>query len=178
MFLRGYRRLALKNVWNGIDMTLEWVGCALKYGFYVNVGANPSKIRLRVVGADKQVVNPDGSLTTFCSQFTLHDASPISFQKGESLDRSDTIRSAFAIVNHELRLSLKRYDTNRPIVIDPTLLWSTYFGGSGEGAPEWCGGGHHLDATREIVSDAGGGICRDTAGNIYVAGRTGALDFR
>src|SRR5204863_23687 len=49
------------------------------------------------------------------------------------------------------------YDANKPLVIDPTLSYSTYLGGSSD--------------------DLGLGIAADGAGNAYVTGETGSADF-
>ena len=49
------------------------------------------------------------------------------------------------------------YDKNHPIIIDPTLVYSTYIGGS--------------------LSDDSVDIAVDGSGNAYVAGRTGNIDF-
>ena len=49
------------------------------------------------------------------------------------------------------------YDKRYPLVIDPTLVYSTYLGGSSE--------------------DRGNGIAVDSAGNTYVTGKTSSSDF-
>ncbi len=49
------------------------------------------------------------------------------------------------------------YDEHHPLVIDPTLVFSTYLGGS--------------------RSDSGYGIAMDTSGNAYVTGSTASIDF-
>src|SRR5262249_48668914 len=49
------------------------------------------------------------------------------------------------------------YDTARPLVIDPVLVYSTYLGGSS--------------------FEFGGGIAVDSAGNAYITGRTASTNF-
>src|SRR5262249_37662827 len=52
-----------------------------------------------------------------------------------------------------VRFAVGRYDPNRPLVIDPALVWTTYFGSP-------------------TASDGGEGIALDSSGNIYIAGTT------
>src|SRR5439155_2612977 len=49
------------------------------------------------------------------------------------------------------------YDPNRPLIIDPVLVYSTYLGGSG--------------------NDAGLDIAVDAAGNVYVTGDSNSTNF-
>ncbi|MDP2325308.1 MAG: SBBP repeat-containing protein, partial [Gammaproteobacteria bacterium] len=57
----------------------------------------------------------------------------------------------------QVGIQLATYDTSRPLVIDPTLFYSTYLGGSGY--------------------DEGVGIAVDASGNAYVTGYTFSSNF-
>ena len=57
----------------------------------------------------------------------------------------------------DLSFALGAYDRSRPLVIDPTLVYSTYLGSSGY--------------------DAASAIAVDSSGAAYVTGRTGYTDF-
>ncbi len=58
---------------------------------------------------------------------------------------------------HRASFTLARYDTHRELVIDPSVLYASYLGGS--------------------FNDQGNAITVDTAGNAYVAGLTRSTDF-
>src|SRR5204862_226070 len=58
---------------------------------------------------------------------------------------------------HRVGFQVAAYDQSRPLVIDPTLVYATYLGGSG--------------------GDMGHGIAVDAAGAAYVTGFTGSADF-
>lgn len=64
---------------------------------------------------------------------------------------------------------LAAYDTTKPLIIDPVLVYSTYLGGSTAGDVPGKGGGTGFDV--------GQGIAVDSGGNVYVTGTTGSLDF-
>ena len=58
---------------------------------------------------------------------------------------------------NQIEFVVGRYDKTRPLVIDPTLSYSTYLGGS--------------------QGDAGYGIAVDSTGNTYIAGQTCSTNF-
>ena len=62
-----------------------------------------------------------------------------------------------ASIKQTVGFQVAAYDRNRPLVIDPTLSYSTYLGGSGD--------------------DYGFSIAVDSSGYAYVAGHTASTDF-
>ena len=58
------------------------------------------------------------------------------------------------------------YDHAQPLVIDPTLVYSTYLGGSLVNS-----------ASNQYPNDLGKAIAVDSAGDVYVAGPAGSVDF-
>ena len=62
------------------------------------------------------------------------------------------------IDGHEVGFEICAYDSTRPLVIDPTLFYSTYLGDSGD--------------------DAGDSIAVDDSGNAYVSGGTTSANFQ
>ena len=58
---------------------------------------------------------------------------------------------------NQVRVALGPYDHSRALIIDPTLVYSTYLGGSN--------------------SDAAVGIAADAAGNSYISGNSASVDF-
>src|SRR5207245_1095487 len=59
--------------------------------------------------------------------------------------------------HHQVEVWVAAYDTHKPLVIDPTLAYSTYLGGNS--------------------LDEGFGIAVDSLGQAYVTGVTASLDF-
>lgn len=57
----------------------------------------------------------------------------------------------------QVGVRVAQYDVEKPLVIDPVLVYSTYLGGNG--------------------NESGTGIAVDSSGNAYVTGSTGSSNF-
>jgi hypothetical protein len=144
-----YGKVQSKDVYPGIDLAYYWDPSQLEYDFEVAVGANPRQIQFDVKGADSVSVDASGDLILRTEQGALHIKSPVLYQTfngmkllisgGFSLKRSTRVGS-----------SLTGYDRNKPLVIDPVLLYSTYL----------CG----------LADDQAIGLAVDSEGSAYVAG--------
>jgi hypothetical protein len=77
--------------------------------------------------------------------------------KAQTQDR-ELVEGRFVLsASNEVRFAVGPYDRTRPLIIDPTLTYSTYLGGSG--------------------SDSAAGIAVDGVGNAYIVGYTDSPDF-
>lgn len=155
--LHGYRTVAYRGLWPGIDLVLGGHGGRLKYEFHVAPGADPGAIRLAYRGATGVALGPGGDLSIQTALGSLSDSPPLSYQLVDG--RRVSVRSRYALEGGgRYRFSLgSGYDPHRPLVIDPTLVYSTFLGGSS--------------------SDQAAGIALDQAGDAYVTGRTTSMDF-
>lgn len=140
--------IVYNSLYPGIDLVWKTEKTRLKYDFVVAPGANPDVIRLRYAGADRmQLVNGKLEITTSLGKWT--DEAPIAYQ----IDGRDTVKVAcrFVLQNGVLRFELpKGYDRSLPLVIDPTLIFSTYSGSQSD--------------------NFGYTACSDEGANMYTAG--------
>ena len=158
--LPTYAGLAYGNLYPGIDLIYRRAASALKSEFVVAAGADPSRIALRYEGAQRVEVAADGALIIVSAAGGLRETAPLAYQEIDG-DRVP-VAAAFAVAaDGVVRFRLGAYDPAHALVIDPTLVYSTYLGGS-DGDP-----------FREYVSD----IAVDAAGNMLVTGFTPASDF-
>ena len=82
---------------------------------------------------------------------------PVAYQIN-SAGRRLTVESHYRLRDpHTATFELGAYDASLPLVIDPVISYSTYFGGSG---------------TSSVT-----GMAVDSSGNLYVTGWTDSLDF-
>ncbi len=149
--VRGYRRVVYRNVYPDIDLVLYTKKGGLKYDFVVHPGGDPRRICLKYRGAEKLVHKADGALQIQTPLGSIDEQKPYSYQGGKE------IASAYRVEGGSVSFELGDYDTTQPLVIDPDVLWSTYYGGSSE---DW---GYDVDT--------------DASGNVLVAGYTFSIDF-
>ncbi|RYZ24821.1 MAG: hypothetical protein EOP49_45470, partial [Sphingobacteriales bacterium] len=131
-------------------------GDHVKYDFVVHPGGNPVDIRIQSRDVTDMAVAVDGSLQLNCRMGNITEQAPVSFQ-GEK-----RISTKFNLDKGLIRFELGGYDRNKTLVIDPSLVWATYYGNSGgeygrncvtdnSGMVYWCG------STESFTSIASGG---------------------
>jgi len=89
--------------------------------------ANPRRIKLAFTGARGLKIAPDGALNLTVEEGELRFLKPVAWQEsGERIP----VECGFSIdAQDRVGFRLGSYDTRKPLVIDPVLLYSTYLGG-------------------------------------------------
>jgi hypothetical protein len=152
---RAYSQLTYRNVWPHIDVVLKIVQQRLEQEFIVWPGGNPALIRLAWDGVDAMKLNADGSMTVSTMSGVVRQEPPHTFQQRKG--RELRVRSRFQPIAANLYgFQIGKYNSKRPLIIDPPLLYSTYLGGTG---------------------DEYGGIAVDSTGAAYIGGITSSPTF-
>ncbi len=154
--IANFARVRCRGVYPGTDMIYHGTQQQLEYDFLLKPHADPSAIRLRFEGASSLTLYPDGALVA------QTEAGPVRWHKPDVYQDWAGKRRVVAggykpQADGTFGFSLGPYDKNKPLVIDPACVYSTFLGGS--------------------LSDGGVGIAADAAGNAYVAGYTFSSDF-
>src|SRR5439155_5258528 len=151
-----YAKVHYREVYRGIDLVYYGNQRQLEYDFVVSPGANPERIVLGFQGAERLEINAEGELVLHAAEGALRQQKPVIYQEINGVRTK--IDGRYVLKDtHRVGFQVAAYDQNRPLVIDPTLVYSTYLGGSG--------------------FDEAFGIAVDAAGAVYVTGRTPSTDF-
>ncbi len=141
-----YKTLTYKNIYPQIDMILSIAKKGMEYSFLVHPGGNVSDIKLRWNGADKEKALKNGGIKYANMLGIMQESAPKSFVDTKS------IQSSFVRKGAQFSFKVENYDRNKDLIIDPTLVWGTYFGGN--------------------KADYGYGLATDDSGNVYLLGET------
>ncbi|MDQ6615780.1 MAG: SBBP repeat-containing protein [Actinomycetota bacterium] len=155
-----------RGVYPGVDARYYGTQGKLEYDLTVAPRANPGVIRLGFDGTNGVHLSPSGTLVVSTPAGELTQAAPQLYQNVAGSRRAVSGRFVLQGANR-VDLAVGAYDTARPLVIDPTIAYSTYLGGNT--------GSNFSDGVQGLNS--GTGIAIDAAGNAYVAGSSQSTDF-
>jgi hypothetical protein len=151
--LATYKTVRYESVYPGVDLLFYGNQQALEYDFVVQPGADPRQIRLEFEGAEKLTVAESGDLVIGVAggdEFRFHK--PEIYQPEGSERRK--VEGSFVVHGKRASFALSPYDETKPLVIDPVLVYSSYFGGMGA---ESCAGYQNL-----------AGVAIDSVGDAYI----------
>ncbi len=151
-----YTQVRYHNIYPGIDLIFYGSQGHLEYDFVVSPGSDPSQIHLNFTGANRLSLDAQHALLLHLSSGDLSEGAPVIYQ--EINGARQQVASRYVLQGAtEVGFALGHYDASQPLVIDPSVFFSTYLGGSGN------------DYVKSIAIDSS---C-----NIYLTGATNSTDF-
>src|SRR6185312_343164 len=123
--VRSYEKVTIKNIYPGIDWVLHSGKNGLKYDFVVHPGADPSQIKLQYKWTDQPQLQDDGSVNISTPMGTITEGAPISYTKGKQ------VHTTYNIQDKEIHFNIENYNVADTLIIDPQLVWATYYAGNG-----------------------------------------------
>ena len=142
-----YAKVRYTGVYPGIDLVYYGNQQQLEYDFVIAPGANPGPIRLQFAGAKKLKLTADGDLRAAAANGEIAFHKPVIYQILNG--QRQTVRGQFSLLaKNTVGFNVAQYDHTKPLVIDPVLVYSTYFG----------------------TNLSAGAVAVDSQGNVYVTG--------
>jgi hypothetical protein len=145
-----------RDLYAGIDLLHYGAASGeLEHDLVVAPGADPGQIGFSIEGTQTQVLESSGELVLGISAGELRLRRPLIYQ--ESAAGRTLVAGGYQSDGARVGFWLGAYDLTLPLIIDPTLAWSTYLGGTG--------------------TDSAYAMALDSSGNAYIAGDTDSTNF-
>jgi hypothetical protein len=152
-----YALLKYEDIYHGIDAVFHGHEGELRYDFHIAPGIDPRRISLAFDGVTDLSLADNGNLVLTTGAGEILHRAPVAYQDIDGARVN--IDAGFEIgKDHEVLFALADYDRTQPLIIDPVISYSTFFGGSGN------------DSGRSVRIDP---VDR----TIVVTGSTDSLDF-
>jgi gliding motility-associated-like protein len=127
---RSYTSIQYANLYPGVDVHYYTDNGVLKYDMMVKPGGSVNNIRLKYEGVDGLSVNAKGELVIATSVGAFTELSPYTYQIVNNTKR--VVKCEYKIEGNTVRFKTGDYDKSQPLVIDPTLIFSSYSGSTGD----------------------------------------------
>jgi hypothetical protein len=145
-----FERVRYSAIYPGIDLVFVITGSQLEYNFEIAPHADSGAIRIDYEESTLDLT-PGGDLEMRAGNAAITQRRPLAYQSVAGQTRRVACHYRLKS-GHEAYLRLGSYDRSQPLLIDPVLNFSTYFGGSS------------FDSINAATTDA--------QGNLYVTGET------
>ena len=123
-----YAKVRYHEIYSGIDLVYYGNQRQLEYDFVVRPGADPTRIAFAVEGAQRIEVDPEGDLVLHLAGGAIRHRKPVIYQEGDGTRRE--IAGGYVLKGpQQVGFQVAAYDASKPLVIDPTLVYSTLVGG-------------------------------------------------
>ena len=124
-----YQGITAKGIYPGVDVRFYTDKGSMKYDIIVKPGADISKIVMRYTGADNLEIR-DKQLVIKTSVGDVKESDPYTYQYEKSQRKQ--ISAKYVLIGKEIRFDVKNYNRNEVLIIDPTLIFSSFTGSTGD----------------------------------------------
>jgi gliding motility-associated-like protein len=119
-----FKTITYKNIYPHIDLVLHAKVQGLKYEFVVNPGGKVNDIQMQWNGLNSLKLLDNGGLSYQCALGKMDEGQPVSYQD------KNLIKSRFMMKQNRISFKVDLYNKSRTLILDPVLIWGTYFGGT------------------------------------------------
>jgi gliding motility-associated-like protein len=126
---RIFQAITYQNIYPGIDVRYYTTEGHLKYDLIVQPGADVSKIVMKYDGIDGLEVRNE-QLIVKTSVGEMKELAPYAFQVIDGLKKEIACR--FKVDGKSVRFAIANYSGSSPLIIDPSLIFSTFTGSTAD----------------------------------------------
>ena len=153
-----YARVRYDDIYPGIDVVYYGSRNRLEYDFILRPGADPGRIRLKLGGAGRLSLSPEGDLVLEEGGARLVQKRPSFYQQSPDSPLRRQVSGSYRLLgSNEVAVEVGPYDRSQPLTVDPVVLYASYLGGG--------------------MADVVTSVKVDSAGMVYVYGYTNNGDL-
>lgn len=156
----NYSKVLYKNVYSGIDIVFYGNHNELEYDIRVAPGVDPTQAHFNVTGAKSVELNTKGDLV-----LAMPEGEKIFMHKPNIYQMIGGVKhpvaGKFTLSKQQFGFQIANYNKKEPLIIDPSIVYSTYLGGSGGS-----------NVALGVAADP-----TETDSATYVTGFTNSIDF-
>lgn len=145
-----WARVRYKELYPGIELEFYGQDRTIEYDARIAPGADPSRLGFDFGPGTRVRLTAAGDLAISTGSSDVLWRRPVAYQNREG--KRGAVTAEFALRGRHLSFHLGEWDRRLPLVIDPTVSFSSYLGGSKD------------EGARAVAVDG--------AGNVYLAGST------
>jgi hypothetical protein len=128
--VKSYQRVKYSELYSNIDVEYYYRDGHPEYDFIIKPGGAVNSIGVLYEGADGMQVKGDGSLAFSVSGNDIQQPKPVAYQIVNGT--KEFIAASYLIEGNILQLHVDEYDKQLDLIIDPQIVFSSYYGGDGD----------------------------------------------
>ncbi len=124
-----FARVRVGQLYPGVNLVYYGNQRQLEYDFTLAPGTDPNTIKIHFLGADKILMGTYGELILALGKDEIRQPAPIIYQMVNGVRQA--VSGGYRLLDaHTVAFAIGKYNHQLPLVIDPILSFSTYFGGN------------------------------------------------
>jgi len=153
-----YKKVQFGEIRPGVDLVYYGNQRQLEYDFLLSPGVAPQSLAMTFQGSEA-AIDTHGDLVFSSTDGQMTFRRPVAYQTDNSNPAKKRYLEASYVLRGHNRVGFKvaNYDPRQPLIIDPSLYYSTYLGGTG--------------------GDTGNAIALDALQDAYITGSTSSSNF-
>ncbi|MBZ5720297.1 MAG: SBBP repeat-containing protein [Acidobacteriia bacterium] len=152
-----FARVNYREIYPGVDLAYHGAQKQMEFDFLVNPGANPDQIAFKFSGVRQMRTDESGDLILASGAGDVRLHKPFAYQENNGERRP--VDARFVMEGKDkVAFALADYARSRQLVIDPSVSYATYIGGTGE------------DQASAVAVDS-------ATGDAYITGEAGGASF-
>lgn len=166
-----FNQVRYRSVYPKIDLVYRAEQARVRYEFVLEPGADPDAIRLAFPEARTLALDGAGNLLVVTAGGTIRHTAPRIYQLANA--RPQVVSGGFTLFGNTAGFKIGAHDATRPLMIDPEIVFASYYGGTleegyGQGTPS-------IPASADAFNAFD--IAVDAQGRLLAAGITFSADL-